>query len=455
MSNYITIDRDQTLLLPPDIRDWVPKDDLVHFIITAVDSMDSSLFRLNKRARGCEEYPPPMMLSLLIYSYANGIFSSRKIERATYRDIGVRYLTGNTHPDHDTICKFRRDNFNLVAECFVKVLELARELGVLRVGKVSVDGTKLKANASKYKNVRYDRAGELIVQLKLEVQELLDKAEQQDREDSPDGQNLPEELSHKESLKRKLEAARKRIESRAQAQAEAERAEYESKVQRRDSRKGRSKGKQIKKPKPTPEPKTQDNLTDPDSRLMRKNKRNAFEQSFNGQAVVDADGSQLILGTRITQCPSDRNELVHDIQAIPESIGCPEVVLADNGYLCESQVAELQEKQNIEVYVSVGSEDKYFRRKHDFRPSSKKEKKPPRIRSTFVKAMKEKMCTEKAKEIYRLRKQTVEPVFGIIKKQMGFNQFFLRGLEKVNGEWKLIALAYNFKRLWNIQLAES
>jgi len=441
------------MLLPPDLREWVPKDDLVHFVIEAVDGMDIRSFKVNERGTGSAQYPPHMMLSLLVYCYANGIFSSRRIERATYRDIAVRYLTGDTHPDHDTICAFRRDNFAGVADCFVRVLELARELKLLKVGTVSVDGTKIKASANIGRGVRYDRAGELIEQLKLEVAELMERAERMDRGDEVDGQSLPEEIARRDRLREKLEHARARIEARARAKAEDERAEYEQKLQAREERKGSAKGRHIKEPDPTPAPETQDNLTDPDSRIMRKNKRSSYEQAYNAQAVVDADGSQLVLSARVSQCASDRNELVPDIEAIPESIGCPEIVLADNGYLNEDGVRRLEgdaAEPKMNVLVSVHAEAKQLRRKHDFRPLPTEEKGPPEIRSAFVLEMKEKMERAESREKYKLRKQTVEPVFGTTKKWMGFTQFLLRGYENVNGEWQLVALAYNFKRLWRM-----
>lgn len=457
-TRFVSVDRNQPLLLPPDLRDWVPDDDLVHFVILAVEGLDLGAFRVNPKGSGSAQYPPHMMLSLLIYCYANGVFSSRRIERATYRDIAVRFLTGDTHPDHDTIAKFRRENFEAVAACFLHVLELARELKLLKVGTVSVDGTTLKANASKNRNVRYDRAGELVEQLELEVRELLEEAEGTDQRDEGDGQSLPEELGRRETLKGKLQEARKRIEARSKKKAQSEQTEYERKVKAREQRTGSAKGCEIKKPDPTPEAKTQDNLTDPDSRLMRHNKRSPFEQAYNAQAVVDADGSQLVLSTHVSQCASDRNELVPAIEGIPQSVGLPETVLADNGYLNEQQVRTLEgegAEKEMEVLVSVHAEAKQLRRRHDFRPRPTEEKPGPVIRSAFVLEMKEKMELDASRAKYRLRKQTVEPVFGTIKQWMGFRQFLLRGHAKVTGEWKLVTLAYNMKRLWRMQCIQN
>lgn len=453
-TKFVSINRNQPFLLPPDLRDWIPKDDLVHFVIEAVDGLDLSAFKVNEKGTGSAQYPPHMMLSLLIYCYANGIFSSRRIERATYRDIAVRYLTCDTHPDHDTICTFRRENFDAVAACFLHVLELARELRLLKVGTVSVDGTTLKANASKNRNVRYDRAGQLVEQLELEIKDLMEQAERNDQRDHNDGQSLPEEINRHKKLKVKLEQARKNLEARAKKKAKAQQADYERKAKAREQRKGSAKGRHIKKPDATPEPKAQDNLTDPESRLMRHNKRSPYEQAYNAQAVVDADGSQLVLGTHVTQCASDRNELVPAIESIAPSLGSPDTVLADNGYLNEKQVRALEgddEEPKMNVLVSAHAEAKQLRRKHDFRPLPSDEKPARKINSAFVLEMQEKMARDESRDKYRFRKQTVEPVFGTVKKWMGFTQFLLRGHAKVTGEWQLVALAYNVKRLWRMK----
>ena len=440
------------MLLPVDLRDWVPEGDLVHFVIEAVEGMDLTRFRINHRGSGNEQYPPAMMLSLLIYCYACGTFSSRRIESATKRDVAVRYLTGDTHPDHDTIAVFRRQSFEAVAECFVRVLELAKETGVLKVGTVSVDGTHLRANASKYKNVTYGRAGELVAQLQEEVKLLLQQAETADQKDESSGQQLPEELRRRETLKAKMEAARKRLEDRARVRAEGERAEFDRKMKEREERKSGRKGKSPQPPDPQPGPQERDNLVDTDSRLMRKNKRSSYEQCYNAQAVVDAEGSQLVLAARVSQCASDRNELAEDVQAVPEGAGSVVKLVADSGYACEAQVQRL-EKQNLEVYVSTGAECRHLRRKHDFRPEDRRIESAKEPKAEWLVKMKAKLESKAGRAVYALRKKTVEPTFGIIKHAMGFRQFLLRGLAKVDGEWNLVVLAYNFKRLWALQPA--
>ena len=449
MSNFIDCDRDQAFLLPPDLRDWIPEDDLAHFVIEAVERVEMSAFKVNHRGTGSAQYHPRMMLALLIYCYANGIFSSRRIERATHRDIGVRFMAANTHPDHDTIATFRRENFAAVAESFLQVLLLAKALKLVKVGVVSVDGTKLDANGSKHRSVRYDRAGELIDQLKLEISELMARAEALDGGGEEDPQALPKEVARREALRDQLDAARRRLESQAKARAEAERADYEAKVAAREARKGRAKGKHPKPPDDRPRPEEQSNLSDPDSRLMRKSKHHEYRQAYNAQAVVDAGGSQLILGARVSNCASDRGELVADIEAIPAELGIPETILADNGYANGDQVAALAQS-GIEVLVATGTGGR--RRQHDFRPQ-KAQTPSKEPKAEWLRAMAAKLASDDGHALYKLRQQTVEPVFGIVKSVLGFSHFSLRGLDKVAGEWDLVALAYNCKRLHKLTMA--
>ncbi|MBU0719502.1 MAG: IS1182 family transposase [Planctomycetes bacterium] len=450
--HFVNIDRDAPMLLPPDLRDWVPEDDMVHFVIEAVAGMNLPTLKINRRGSGSAQYPPKMMLQLLIYCYANGLFSSRRIERATYRDVAVRFLTADTHPDHDTICTFRRENSEAVSEAFLQVLQLARSLGVLKVGTVSVDGTHVRANASKDKNVRYDRAGELEEQLKLDIAELLAKADQTDQREENDGQSLPDDIARRERLLERMQQARKELEERAQARAVSEQAEYERKVEARNQRPGKGKGKKIPPPKDTPDDHEQVNLTDSDSRLMRKNKREGYTQSYNGQAGVDADGSQLILSNHVSQCASDANELEPAVHRIPACVGAVSAALADSGYV-NADAMERLEASGKDLYVAVGRDDGNLQRTYDYRPRSTTEKPAKVVKDPRLLAMQEKLKTDEGRALYAKRKQTVEPVFGIIKSVMGFRQFLLRGLAKVSGEWDLVCLAYNVKRLWALKTA--
>lgn len=443
---FKNVDRATPLLLPPDLRDWVGEDDLVHFVIQAVDQLPLAKFAVNRKGCGDEQYPPHMLLALLVYCYANGIFSSRRIERATHRDIAVRYLTANLHPDHDTICAFRRNNFDAIATAFVEVLELAQELKLLQLGTVSLDGTHIKANAAKDQNITYERATKLRSELQADVQELLQQAEVADQQ-STDGQKLPAEIARREKLLAKMEEARACLEARAKARAAAEQADYERKVAEREERPGRKKGRPLKPPSQMPAPDDLINLTDPEAKLMRKNESEGYTQSYNAQAVVAADGSQLIVGQRVSDLSNDANELAADVASIPASLGQPTKVLADCGFVDGAAFKQLAaERPGLELYVSVRREDLQAEGRYDFRPPAKI-KPPKHLVDPTLLAMAAKLATPEGKAIYQQRGRTVEPVFGIIKAVLGFRQFLLRGLRKVTGEWNLVCLAYNFKRL--------
>jgi transposase len=449
-ARFVSVDRDTPMLLPPDLREWVPEDDLVHFVIEAVDRLPLESFRVNHRGTGAEQFPPYMMLALLIYSYANGLFSSRKIERATHRDVAIRYLCAGTHPDHDTICKFRRENLEAFRESFVDVLELARELKLLKLGNVSLDGTHIKANASIDQNVSYQRAVEIRDQLRLDIDELLARAESADAEEE-DGQRLPQEIARREKLASKMERAIEELEARArqrQQKAEAtygakkaERREKEEKTGRKCT--GREPRRSDKKAEDSKE---QCNLSDPDARIMRKNRRAGFTQSYNAQAAVDADGSQLVVGQHVSQSASDHAELENGVASIPGQLGKPESILADAGYV-NADAFDRLEQEGVEIYCSVHREDAHNERRYDFRPEKASGRKVKEPTDGRLVAMRDKLRTEVGKALYAKRNHTVEPVFGIIKEAMGFRGFSLRGKEKVSGEWTLICLAYNLRRL--------
>ncbi len=292
-------------------------------MIEAVDVIPLSAFKVDHRGTGSTQYHPRMMLSLLMYCYANGIFSSRGIERATHRDIGVRFVAANQHPDHDTIAALRGENFAAVSESFLRVLLLAKELKLVKLGLVSVDGSKFKAPASTYRLVSYQRAGELMEQLKQEIADLLRRAETAEGTGEEDPQALPKQVARREALREQMEAARERLEAQAKVRAAAARADYEAKVAARETRQDRAKGKHLKAADERPGADEQSNLSDPDSCLMRKSKRHEYHHAYNAQAATDAGGSQLILSARVSQCASDRNELVADIEAIPAELRPP------------------------------------------------------------------------------------------------------------------------------------
>ena len=447
MTTYVPFDRDQPFLLPPDLRDWLPEDDIAHFIVAAVERVRLGVFQTNPQAGGKPQYHPRLMLALLVYSYANGIFSSRRIERATYRDIAVRFIAANTHPDHDTIAAFRRTNQAAFEAAFLEVLLLARASGLLRLGTVSIDGTKIDANASKIRSVRYDRAQVLREKLAADIAALTAKAEADDAEDE-DPQGLPAEIARRAALKAKLDAACARLEAEAKAQADAERPQYEKKKAAYEAKKGR-RGRPPKPPDETPPPTRQSNLTDPDSALMRRSDAHEYRQAYNAQAVVCAEGTQLILATNLVATSADAPSFAATILAMEETIGLPPVVLADAGFASGEAVAEL-EARHIEPLVAIARTQPH--RPYDFRPPP--EPKPERrITEPWRIAMKTKLETEDGKARYKKRKQTVEPVFGIIESAINFTHFHLRGIEKVAAEWLLVALAYNCRRLHRLRPA--
>jgi transposase len=447
MTTYAPFDRDQPFLLPPDLKDWLPEDDIAHFIVAAAERVRLGAFRTNPQAGGKPQYHPRLMLALLVYCYANGVFSSRRIERASYRDVGARFICANTHPDHDTIATFRRANKAAFEAAFLEVLLLARESGVLKLGTVSIDGTKIDANASKIRSVRYDRAQALRDKLAADIAELTAKAEAADAEDE-DPQALPREIARREALKEKLDAACARLEAAAQARAEAERPEYERKKSAYEAKKGR-RGRPPKPPDATPPPDRQSNLTDPDSALMRRSDAHEYRQAYNAQAVVCADGSQLILATNLVASPADAPSFACTILAMENTIGLPNTVLADAGFASGEAVAELKARK-IEPLVAIARTQPH--RPYDFRPPPEP-KAERRITEPWRLAMKAKLENEEGKACYKKRKETVEPVFGIIKSAMGFTRFHLRGIQKVAAEWRLVALAYNCRRLHNLQPA--
>jgi transposase len=457
-TRFVPIDRDTPLLLPPHLRDWVPADHLVHFILDAVATLDLRQVNVNERGTGSEQYPPTMMLALLIYSYATGTFASRRIEQSTYDSVPVRLLTADTHPDHDTLCTFRRENKALLTQSFVQVLQLAQQLQVLQFGQitVAVDGTKVLANASKHCAVSYERAGQMIVQLEGEVNQLIAKAEQADSTPLQDGLRIPQEITRRQERKAALEKARAQIEARAQARYAAELAEHEKKLTERAAKKERGEkigGKPPQAPSPQPDAKDQYNFTDPESRIMKAGNGHHFEQSYNGQAAVEVQ-SRLIVGQRVSPSPNDKQELVADLQAIPPQVGSMEAVLIDSGFYSENTVRAVEQSalgqpSGTTVYAAMERKS-HHRSVADL--EKKEEPSAPTAGASVSEIMKHRLATAAGRQKYKLRQQTVEPVFGIIKSVLGFRRFLLRGLEKVKLEWALVCTAYNLKRLHRLRL---
>jgi transposase len=448
-ARFVNVDRDTPLLLPPDLRQWIPENHLAHFIVDAVDNLPLTNLLVNERGTGDEQYPPRMMLSLLSYCYAIGTFSSRGIEQATYTDVAVRFISGDTHPDHDTICTFRRQNKALLAESFVQVLAMAGEMHLLKVGNITVatDGTKVLANASKHAAVSYQRAGEQIELLQREVSALLQKAEDADSTPLQDGLTIPDEITRRRERIEKLKMARAVIEERAREHAAAERPQYQAKQAEREAKKQRGEkvgGRPPQPPRETPQAKDQFNFTDSDSRIMKCGNGEHFEQAYNAQASVETE-SRLIVGARVSDQPNDKEQLAPNVAAIPTSaVGAVGAVLADNGFYSERAVSAIEQPGGPTVYVAV-EKSSHHRTVADL--EQRADPPPPEAGASVSTVMAQRLQTRAGRALYKLRQQTVEPVFGIVKELMGFRRFLLRGLEKVQMEWTLVCLAYNLKRL--------
>jgi transposase len=454
-TRFVNLDRHTPMFLPCDLREWVPDRHIVHFILDAVEQISTAHFHVNHRGTGSEQYPPAMMLALLIYCYATGRFGSRTIEAATYSDVAVRYLCANHHPDHDSICTFRVANAVAFRAAFVSVLQLAQQLRLTQVGTVSVDGTKIQANASKHAAVSYQRAGEMIEQLDLEVKELLERAEQAEAQETKAPLDLPEELARREKRVAALRQARQVMEERARELAAAQQPEYEAKQavrqQQRDAGK-KPRGKEPTPPSEQPGPKAQYNFTDPESRIMKAGNGQHFEQAYNAQAAVD--GAMLIVGERVSDAPNDKQELAPTVAAIsPAVVEEVTAVLVDSGFYSAAAVVAVEQKGDgtatgVTVYAAV---DKHSHHKTVADLLPQPEPVAPGPEATAQERMAHRMKTAAGQALYKLRKQTVEPVFGIIKEVMGFRRFLLRGRVKASLEWTLVCVSYNLKRLFTLQ----
>jgi transposase len=454
----VNIDRETPLLLPPDLREWVRDDDLAHFVLDAVAALPLTRFRLNHRGTGSEQYPPRMLLALLIYCYATGTFASRQIEALTYRHVSVRSLCANTHPDHDTLCTFRRANQALLHQAFVQTLELAAELKLLRVGIVAIDGTKLAANASKHSAVSHARAGALVEQLDLEVKARLGKAEQADRTPLQDGLSIPGEIARRQERRPKLAAARLIIEERARQRAAEQQPAHEEKVAARSERRARGekvRGRDPKPPAPTPGPQEQYHFTDPESRILKAGTGDHFEQAYNVQVAVETE-SLLSVGQRVSAAPNDQQQLVPTLQSIPARVGVPAEVLVDSGFYSAAAVQAVEQGSDgtpsgITVYAAV-EKTSHHRTVADL--EARPEPAPPGPAAAPQEQMRHRLRTKVGRAKYALRKQTVEPVLGVIKEVLGFRRFLLRGLAQVTLEWELVSLAWNLKRLLKLGMME-
>ena len=446
----------QSLLFPPSLHDWLPEGHLARFLVDVVWALDLGGIYASYEAgdgRGQSAYAPAMMVRVLLYGYATGVYSSRKLEAKTYEDVAFRYLSADAHPDHDTLAEFRKRHLEALAGLFTQALLLCAKAGLVKLGHVSIDGTKIKANASKHKAMSYARMGETEQRLKQEIEALLQQAEDVDAAEDAQygkgkrGDELPEELARRESRLKKIAQAKAELEQEAREKAERERADAEAKLAaRRDEEERTGKKKRGREPmvpdpeKALPEAKAQRNFTDPDSRIMPDGaNKGSFLQGYNAQAAVDAT-AQVIVAAEVTQETTDNRQLLPMLSRVKENLGRkPEAASADAGYWSEANATD-ESVAGIDLHIATG------RLKHQQTIATASE--PPPVEATAKETMRHKLRSEAGRSIYKMRKAIVEPVFGQIKEQRGFRRFSLRGLENVRREWKLVCLASNLLKLF-------
>lgn len=451
MSRFVPVDRDTAYLLPPSVDEWLPEDHLARFVVEVIDKLDLSALVRQYAGRGSDAHHPAVLLGLLIYGYASGVFSSRKMERATYDSVAFRFVAANTHPDHDTIASFRRRFLPQVKALFVQVLVLAREMKCLKLGTIALDGTKVHANASKHKALSWGHANKIEAQLREEVQTLMDLGEKADRAGVPDGMDVPAEIARREQRLLAIDAAKAEIEQRARERLEAEQQEHQAKLKRRQAQRDAGKkprGKDPEPPQEGPRDTDQVSLTDEDSRIMPVS-GGGFEQCYNAQAAVDTE-TMLVIATHVSQAPNDKREVLpvlDELSALPGSLGQVKAMLADTGYCSQANVQHCH-AHHIEPMLAMGRDSHHLPILERFAPDA-----PAPESEDPVLKMAHRLKTKAGRALYGLRKQTVEPVFGIIKHVMGWRQMSMRGLDKAEGEWTLVTLAWNVKRLHVLRAA--
>jgi transposase len=452
MKNFRPVDRDTGFLMPPSVDEWLPEKHLARFVVEVIASLDLRAMTGRYRGSGEASYHPAVLLGILVYGYATGVFSSRKLERASYDSVAFRFVAANQHPDHDTIATFRRRFLEEIKTLFVEILQLAREMGVLKLGTIALDGTKIHANASRHSALSYEHAGKIEVQLQAEVAALMAKAEAADQADVPDGMSIPDELARREQRLAEIARARAIIEGRAKERHAREQAEYDEKMAAREAKTAATGKKPGGRP-PTPPvaepgPADQVNLTDEESRIMPV-PGGGFEQCYNAQAAVAA-GSLLVVATDVVQASNDKQQVVpmlDKLDTLPDELGAIDTLLADNGYFSEANVRACVAAA-IDPLIAMGRQPHHPPLAERFAPAP-----PPPNNPTPVAAMAHRLKTPEGRALYALRKHTPEPVFGIIKSALGFRQFLLRGLDNVRGEWNLVTMAYNVKRLFALAAA--
>lgn len=449
---FVNVDRDTRFLLPPSVQDWLPENHLARFVVEIVEQLDLGTLTTAYRGRGSDAFHPAMMTALLFYGYATGVFSSRKLEQATHDSVAFRYVAANQHPDHDTIASFRKRFLKELSSLFVEILNVAHQLGVLKLGKVSLDGTKVHANASRHSALSWEHACKIEAQLKAEVEQLMRLAEEADQSVLPDGMSVPEELNRREERLTAIAQAKARIEARAAERYAREKAAYDEKMAERDT-KEKDSGKKPggappAEPQSGPRPKDQVNLTDADSRIM-PTADGGFEQAYNAQAAVDVD-TMLVVAQHVSQNPNDKQEVVtalENLDAVAGVLGKAEALIADSGYYSADNVGSCHAHE-VEPYIAAGRDAHYP-------PLAERLNEPPALPddASAVDRMKHRLRTAEGRDVYATRKCTVEPTFGIIKSVLGFRQFLLRGLRAVQHEWTLVCIGWNLKRLHTLRAA--
>jgi len=456
---FKTIDYEQSGQQTLTIDDCLPANHLARFIVVIVGMLDLSVFYTYYAAVGGEPIDPQVLLALLLYGYATGVFSSRKIEQATYEVIPFRFIAGGLHPDHSTIAWFRKQFLTEIKGVFAQVLLIAHERGYLRLGHISLDGSKVHADASKSQAVSYGRLLKLEEQLRQEVEELLALGEQADETELPPGLEIDTEVAFRQERLVNLAEAKRVLEARAEERYQAELAEYQAQLRAREEKAQESgrkpRGPQPKPPESGPRDKDQYNFTDPDSRIMKNSTNGGFDQHYNVQVAVDQD-SFFIVSNTLSNHPVDTYEAIPTLDAIPSEIGQPQAAALDRGYFAPKNIQEF-EARAIDAFIATGREPhhKSWRERFAQTPAPPPDDASPIIKPVLsvAEGMAYKLQTEIGQAIYRLRKCTVEPVIGILKEVLGFRQFSLRGLRAAAGEWCLVCLAWNLKRLHRLALS--
>ena len=454
--NFFPDTVNQTLLFPPSLHDWLPDGHVARFLVDVVSALDLSVLYKSyqeKDGRGQAAYAPEMMVRLLLYGYATGVYSSCKIQTRTYEDVAFRYLSGDQHPDHDTIAEFRKRHLEALSGLFTQALLLCSEAGLVKLGHVAIDGTKIKANASRHKAMSYKRMNESETRLKQEIDALLAAAERTDAEEDAQhgkdrhGDNLPDELQRRESRLKRIQEAKAALEKAARDKSEQERAETEQKLAERaeqEQRTGKKKrGRKPEAPDPEqarPDDTAQRNFVDPESRIMPDGgNKGSFVQGYNAQIAVDSE-SQVIVAAEVTQETNDKKQLIPMLAQIVVNLDQkPEKVSADTGYFSEPNVTD-ESVKDVDLYVATG------RDKHGSAEVASSDL-PPTDASP-KEAMRHKLRTEAGRTVYKMRKAIVEPVFGQIKELRGFRRFSLRGKQNVRREWRLVCAVSNLLKLF-------